>query len=73
MKDLGVTLDEKLSCESHNQDKINKANRTTGMIMCVCITLDEEMFFCLFKAFVGPHLEYAYTVWNPTNAKISLQ
>ena len=55
MKDLGVTVDENLSFETHIQDKVNKANRTTGMIRRAFISLDEEMFLCLFKAFVRPN------------------
>ena len=69
MKDLGVTIDASLSFESHIQDKINKANRTAGMIRRAFITMDEEVFLCLFKAFVRPHLEYANAVWNPHKRK----
>lgn len=69
MKDLGVTIDASLSFEAHIQDKINKANRTTGMIRRAFISLDEDMFLCLFKAFVRPHLEYANAVWNPYKRK----
>ena len=39
------------------------------MIRRAFISLDEEMFLCLFKAFVRPHLEYANTVWNPHKSK----
>ena len=39
------------------------------MIRRAFITLDEEVFLCLFKAFVRPHLEYANAVWNPYKRK----
>ena len=31
--------------------------------------MDEDMFICLFKAFVRPQLEYANAVWNPHKFK----
>ena len=69
MKDLGVIIDKDLSFEFHTQEKINKANRIMGMIRRAFTYLDEEMFLCLFKAFVRPHVEYANAVWNPYKAK----
>ena len=62
MKNPGVTVDENLSFESHIQDKFNKANRTTGIIRRDFMSLDEDMFLCLFKAFVRPQLESANAV-----------
>ena len=66
MKDLGVIIDKVLNFEFHIQEKINKnkANRTMGMIRRAVAYIVEEMFFCLFKAFVKPHIECANTVRN---------
>ena len=69
MKDLGVVIDSSLNFEIHMQEKINKANQTMGMIRRAFTFLDEDIFVCLFKAFVRPQLEYANAVWNPHKAK----
>ena len=69
MKDLGVTIDSHLNFEAHIHEKINKANQMMGMIRRAFTFIDEDMFLCLFKAFVRPQLEYANAVWNPYKAK----
>ena len=69
MKDLGVTIDSQLNFEVHMHEKINKANQMMGMIRRAFTFIDEDMFLCLFKAFVRPQLEYANAIWNPYKAK----
>ena len=66
---LGVVIAYSLNFELHMNEKINKANQTMGMIRRAFTFLDEDMFVCLFKAFVRPQLEYAYREWNPYKAK----
>ena len=68
MKDLGVVIDSDLNFEEHMHEKIKKANQTMGMIRRAFTFIDEDMFVCLFKAFVRPQLEYANAVWNPYKA-----
>ena len=63
IKDLGVTVVENLSFKCHIQDKVNKANRTTSMIIRAFMSLDEEMSLCQFKALLRSHREYANAVW----------
>ena len=69
MKDLGVTIDSQLNFESHILTKTKKANQTMGMIRRAFTHLDNEMFLCLFKAFVRPQLEYANAAWSPYKVK----
>ena len=64
-KDVGVIINDKLSCEDHLAEKVNKANKIVGIIRRTFITLDAAMFKLLFVALVRPHLEYANQVWCP--------
>ena len=64
-KDIGVTIDSKLSFNQHRDEQINKANRMMGLIRRMYIYLDCHSFKLLYKALVRPHLEYAATVWRP--------
>ena len=68
-KDLGVVIDEKLSFESHINEKVNKANMMVGLIRRSFEHLDEETFLVLYKSLVRPVLEYANAVWNPHKKK----
>ena len=68
-KDIGVTIDSKLSFEQHMNEKINKANSTMGLIRRTFTCLDEEIFSLLYKALVRPHLEYANAIWSPYKIK----
>ena len=64
-KDIGVTIDSKLTFEHHMNEKINKANSTMRIFTC----LDEDIFPLLYKALVRPHLEYANALWSPYKIK----
>ena len=68
-KDIGVTIDNKLSFEQHISEKVNSANSLMGVIRRTYEHLDEENFCLLFKAFVRPHIEYANSVWAPYKIK----
>ena len=65
-KDLGVTIDDKLTFDEHIQAKIGKARQMWGMIRRTFKYIDHETFPLLFKAFVRPHIEYANSVWFPS-------
>jgi hypothetical protein len=56
-KDIGVTIDSKLTFEHHMNEKINKTNSTMDLI-------NEETFLLLYKTLVRPHLEYANALWS---------
>lgn len=74
-KDLGVTVDNKLTFRQHIANKVSTANRNLGIIFRTFTFLDQEMFLSLYKALVRPHLEYASIVWSPMYKKdrISLE
>ena len=68
-KDIGVTIDSKLTFEHHMNEKINKTNSTMGLIGRTFTCLDEETFLLLYKVLVRPHLEYANALWSPYKIK----
>ena len=68
-KDLGVTVDNKLLFKEHITEKSAIANRNLGVIFKSFTYLDKEMFLCLYKSLVRPHVEYATTVWSPMYKK----
>ena len=65
-KDLGVVMDSELSFATHIETKISKANSFLGHIRRTVTFLDNGSMLKLYTAFVRPHLEYAHSVWNPT-------
>jgi hypothetical protein len=64
-KDLGITIDDKLSFNLHIQQKINKANQTIGAIKHTFKALNPTAFLHLYKGLIRPHLEYASPIWSP--------
>ncbi|CAM1307444.1 Uncharacterised protein r2_g1733 [Pycnogonum litorale] len=64
-KDLGVTIDNRLSFKEHTAQTISKANRMVGIIRRSFDHLTEETFAQLFKSIVRPILEYGHTTWQP--------
>ena len=64
-KDLGVTVDTKLTFTKHVNSQVNKANQVLGAVKHTFATLDKTNFLLLYKSLVRPQLEYATVVWNP--------
>ena len=64
-KDLGVTVDNKLSFKQHINQVTSKANRNLGIIRRTFDHLPNHTFVLLYKAMVRPILEYGHSVWNP--------
>ena len=64
-KDLGVLVDEELSFKKEVSARAKKGNTIMGIIRRTFTYMNEEMFCCLFKSLVRPHLEYASSVWSP--------
>jgi len=64
-KDLGVIIDCKLKFQDHIKQKINKTYSMLGILRRNFKEMDAESFISLYKVFVGSHLEYAESVWNP--------
>jgi hypothetical protein len=64
-KDVGVTIDNKLSFDKHITEKVNKTNSIIGVIRRTFEYLDLKTFRMLYVSLVRPHLEYANPVWKP--------
>ena len=64
-KDLGITIDKKLSFSKHVTNQVNKANKILGAIKHTFANIDSTVFMALYKSIVRPHLEYATVVWSP--------
>lgn len=64
-KDLGITIDSKLSFESHISNIVNKANRMMGIIRRTFDKLEPEIFKPIFVTLVRSILEYGQAVWSP--------
>ena len=69
-KDLGVTIDNKLSFKQHVTNCTNKANKILGIIRRSFDHLTEKMFVQLYKALVRPILEYGHAVWQPQHKNL---
>jgi len=65
VRDLGVTVDSKLSFSDHTTEKVNKAYSILGIIKRNFQHVDKVAFVFLYKALVRSHLEYANTVLFP--------
>ena len=57
--------DRRLNFKDHIQEKINKAYNVIGLLKRNFIHVDGYTFILLYKTLVGPHLEYANSVWSP--------
>ena len=64
-----ISIDTSLTFEGHFQHIIAKGNMMAGLITRPFCHLDEDIFVCLYKAFVRPHLEYAHVVCHPYKQK----
>ena len=65
MKDLGVTIDNKLTFKDHIAEKVHKAYSMIGIIKRNFKYMDKDSFLMIYKSMVRSHLEYANSVWNP--------
>lgn len=64
-KDLGVTVDNHMTFDSHIRKKTDTANKVMGIIRRSYTHLSASNFPYLFKGLVRPHLEYAQSAWQP--------
>ena len=66
IKDLGVTLDDRLTFRFHRDEVISKANRQLGFIMKIAKGFqDPHCLRSLYCALVRSILEFAVVVWCP--------
>ena len=64
-RDLGVTIDNRLTFSEHINNTVKKANQVMGMIRRTFKFIDKDIFALLFKSRVRPILEYGNTIWSP--------
>jgi ribonuclease P/MRP protein subunit RPP40 len=69
VRDLGVTVDDKLSFAKHIASSIQKANGISAMISRTISSRSQEVYLKLFLALVRPILEYAIDLWRPFHKK----
>jgi ribonuclease P/MRP protein subunit RPP40 len=69
VRDLGVTVDDKLSFSKHIASTIQKANGISAMISRTISSRRKEVYLKLFLALVRPILEYAIDLWRPFHKK----
>ena len=56
-KHLGIHLDEKLTFKHHINEKINKANKGTGIIRKPNNILPRSALLTIYCSFIRPHLD----------------
>ena len=70
VKDLGITISDKLQWADHIEVMTAKANRTLGMIKRVCYDVnDKSVRKLLYSSLVLPQLEYCSCLWSPYTIK----
>jgi len=69
-KDLGVHFTSSLNFELHISKIVNKANSIIGLIKRNFSYMDKQLFLCLYKALVRPHLDYGNLIYFPTLKKL---
>ena len=55
---LGLVLDSKLKFNKHVNNKINKCNKSIGIIKKLSLTLSKNILLTIYKTFVRPILDY---------------
>ncbi len=68
-KDIGVTVDNKLTFESHLNLKVNKATRIFVMLRRTFKYIDTKALTNIYKTLVRTHLDYASSAWAPYKVK----
>ena len=64
-KYLGLTITSDLKWNSHIQKVTSKANSVLGLLRRNLRIASKAVKTQAYEALVGPHLEYACTVWDP--------
>ena len=64
-KDLGVTVDNKLTFSEHCSRIVTKANKLIGIIRRTWVNIDKDNFNRIYKGIVRPIIEYASSIYSP--------
>ena len=70
-KYLGVTIDRKLTFETHIKDKCRSATKILNMLKRNLYFAPKSVKTKAYQACVVPILEYASTCWSPTSEKLN--
>ena len=62
---LGITVDTKLSFDDQVNQVVNKATKTTKIILITFQCLDKDTFVQLYNMMVRMHIDYAIAVCYP--------
>ena len=68
---LGVTINHKLSWDSHSRKITSKALKTLGMLRRNLHSCSQEIKSLTYMTLVRPQLEYASCAWSPQSKKYS--
>ena len=63
-KHLGLVLDSKLDFNEHVNNKINKCNKSIGIMKKLSLTLSRNSLLTIYKTFVRPILDYADLIYD---------
>ena len=66
-RDLGVLVQEDLKTHDHCKKVVAKCNQLIGQIRRSFTCKESDLMLKIYKIYLLPHLEYASSVWNPTN------
>ena len=68
-KYLGVTISNNLTWDRHIDNTIGKGNKTLGFIRRNLKDSTKPLKSTAYTSMVRPTMEYASSVWDPTNRK----
>ena len=63
-KHLGLSLNKKLDCNIHIGNKINKFNKTIGIMKWLSLSISHDSLLTIYKTLVRPHLDYADIIYD---------
>lgn len=66
IRDLGVTIDDRLRFDEHIELTVRKANKMLGFLMRTCKPFDQlKTIMVLYNSLVRSQLEYCSSIWSP--------
>ena len=71
-KNLGIRLDEELTFKHYNIVKINKANKSIGIIFKLNNIQPRSTLLTIYRSFIRPHIDYSDDIYDqPQNELFS--
>ena len=66
---MGIDLDQELTFKHHINEKINKANKSIGIIRELNNILPSHTLLIIYRSFVRPDLDYGDLIYNQAENK----